>query len=274
MKKKSFILLMLLFFSFLSIYASAYVHLFHNRTGPAAEQGMHATALQLPPVLMKIFAGEFKGLVADYLLLEAAAFLGGDTKATEEDWEAIGLLFKQTMALDPHFKQSYYMLQSVLPWQAGKCDLAIELLEKSKKHRPWDWLPGFFIGFDYFYFLNDNLKASEYLMEASEIEGSPIILATMGARLAQKAGSTRNAIVFLKAMHKKTDDEEIREILKERINVLEGVFILERGVARFRSRFGHSPNTLDELLSKGILKKIPHNPYTGYYTYENGQIGF
>ena len=33
-------------------------------------------ALPVPPELMRAMAGEFKGLVADYLLLEAASFIG------------------------------------------------------------------------------------------------------------------------------------------------------------------------------------------------------
>lgn len=273
MKKDLFIPLLVLLLSFLSAYLLAYTHVLEYRAR-LAEKGIHATAPQLPPEVIKILAGEFKGIVADYLLIEAAAFAGADTKATQEDWEAMALLFKQAMALDPYFKQSYYLFQTVLPWQAKKYDLTIELLEKSKKHRPWDWIPGFFIGFDYFFFLKDNLTASKYLMEASKVPDAPIILATLASRLAQKARHTRTAISFLKTMHEKTENEEIKEILKERIEALVGVLILEKGISRFTSRFGRPPDTLEELVSRGILKEIPQNPYKKPYTYENGQIGF
>lgn len=273
MKKGLLVSLWGLFFFFLLAYVFAHTHVLEYRA-ELAQGGIRATAPPLPPEAMKALAGEYKGLIADYLLLEAAAFLGADTRPTQEDWEAVTLLFRQSMALDPHFMQSYRLFQAILPWEAEEYELTIELLKKSKKHRPWDWGPGFFIGFDYFYFLEDNLTASEYLMEASKVPEAPLSLATLGARLAQRGGQTLTAISFLRAMYEKTDEEGVKETLRERIGALAGVLILERGISQFISVFGHPPETLAELVSRGILKEIPLNPYNRPYTYEDGQIGF
>jgi len=273
MKKSLLIPLSVLFLFFLSAYVGAYTHVLEYRIRLARES-IRATAPPFPPEVMNVLAGEYKGLLSDYLLLEAAAFIGANTKPTQEDWEAVALLFKQTMALDPHFKQSYRLFQAVLPWEAEKYDLTIELLEKSKNNRPWDWVPGFFIGFDYFYFLEDNVKASEYLMEASKVPEAPMALATLAARLALKGGQTLTAIAFLRAMYEKEDDEGVKETLRVRIEALIGVWTLEQGISQFTSRFGHPPETLEELLSSGVLKEIPTNPYGNPYTYEDGQIGY
>ncbi len=223
---------------------------------------------------MRAFAGEFEGIVADYILLEAATFIGSNVKPTPEDWEAISLLFKQTMVLDPHFRQTYYLIQATLPWETPKIDLTIELLTTSKQHRPWDWVPGFFIGFDYFFFLKDNLTASKYLMEASRVPDAPVLLTTFAARLAQKAGQTQTAITFLKTMYENTADEGIKKTIEERIKAFTGVLILEKGVEEFNQRFGRPPNVLEELVTRRILEKLPQNPYNKLYTYENGLIGF
>jgi hypothetical protein len=259
---------------FLALYSAAKTNVSQYRMKLVQAGGIRATAPQLPPDVVKVLAGEFKGIFSDYLLMEAAAFIGGNKNPTPEDWESMALLFKQTLALDPHFKQSYYLMQNTLPWQTQKYDLTIELLGKSKNNRPWDWLPGFYIGFDYFYFLKDDLKASEHLMEASKVPGAPVLLANLAARLAQKAGRTYSAIVFLRAMYEKTDDENIKKDLETRIRALAGVLILENGIEQFTARFSRPPDILDDLVSKGILKEIPHNPYNKPYTYQNGQINF
>lgn len=271
--KKTLLIPFLILTFFLSTYFLANTRVREYRAKHAAE-GIRANAPQLPPEVLKALVGEFRGIVADYLLIEAAAFIGADTEATHEDWDAVSLLFRQSMALDPHFKQTYYLVQTVLPWEAKKYDLTIELLEKSKKHRPWDWIPGFFIGFDYHFFLKDDLTASKYLMEASKVQDAPVLLATLGSRLAQKGGRTGNALVFLKVMYEKTDDEGTKKLLEERIKALEGVLLLEKGIEQFRASFGRPPDTLGDLVSKGILTELPKNPYEKPYTYENGQINF
>lgn len=273
MKKSLLISLSVLFLFFLSAYVWAHTHVFEYRV-TSAQQGIRATAPPFPPEVMNVLAGEYKGLLSDYLLLEAAAFIGADTEPTPEDWEAVALLFRQTMVLDPHFMQSYRLFQAILPWEAEKYDLTIELLEKSKNHRPWDWVPGFFIGFDYYHFLEDNAKASEYLMEASKVPEAPVTLATLAARLSQKGGQTLTAIAFLRAMYEKEDDEGVKETLRVRIEALVGVWTLEQGVSQFIASFGHPPEALEELVSRGILKGIPANPYGKPYTYEDGQISF
>ena len=226
------------------------------------------------PTLLEIAAGEFKGLLADYLLLKGSTFLGGRFETTESDWEAVHILFRQSLALDPYCFQTCYYIQAFLPWKGGMAREAIELLEISRKHRSWDWNPGYFIGFDYFYFLDDNLSASKYLMEASRLPRAPSLLYLLGSRLAQKGGQTETAIVFLKSMYDKSDDEQTREIIAQRIEALAGVFILEKGISQFTLRFGHPPKNLQELVHTEILEELPKNPYKMPYTYENGQIGF
>jgi hypothetical protein len=274
MRKNFFYILSILFLLTVIPHLWAKIQVSRYRMELMKKGDIHATAPQLPPEVINIFAGEFKGIFADYLLLEVAAFVGANTDSTPEDWEAVSLLFKQTMTLDPHFKQSYRLLQSVLAWRAKKYDLTIELLERARINRPWDWEPGFLIGFNYFYFLKDNQKASEKLMEASKVPNASPMLATLASRLAQKAGQTYNAIVFLKAMNEKTEDEWTKELLETRIKALAGVLILENGIEHFTSRFGRPPESLEELVAKGVLQELPRNPYKKPYLYKDGQIDF
>jgi tetratricopeptide (TPR) repeat protein len=234
----------------------------------------HISAPLVPNSVLKIIAGEFKGAMADYLLLEIGAFINAGENKSDADWDRVSFHFSQCMALDPYFQQTYRMAQAFLPWK-GKVAEANALLEIAREHRPWDWYPGFYIGFNYFNTLKDYDKASEYLITASKIKGAPALLATLGARLAQKTGQTRAALAFLIAMQSNPDyDEEAKQLIALRIEVLEGVLLLEKAIAVYQQRFGHDITSLQDLVTSGILKALPRNEDMGTYTYSNGKIGF
>lgn len=271
MKKGLIISLALLFLFFLTTYLCARTNIHEHQ---ADVTGVHATASQLPPEVIRALAGEFKGIVADYLLLEAATAIGAQNKQTTEDWEAISRLFKQSMALDPHFKQTCYLIQTTLPWETQQYDLTIELLNTSKKHRPLDWIPGFFIGFDYFYFLKDNLNGSKYLMEASKKPGASPLLALLGARLSQKGGQAKAGIVFLKTMYENEENENTKKQIVQRIDALKGVLLLEKAIEKFIIKYNHQPQKLDELITAEILPSLPENPYKKPYVLKDGIIEF
>ena len=235
-----------------------------------------ASAFMVSPELLKIAAGEFKGIIADYLLLKASVFLGGRYFTTKDDWKAVSTLFSQSLALDPYFFLTCFYIQASLPWEAKMPEKAIELLKISSQHRSWDWQPDFYIGFDYFYFLKDNLNGSKYLMEASKKPGASPLLGMLGARLSQKGGQTKAGITFLKTMYENEENEDTKKQIKQRMDALEGVFILEKAIEKFTLEFDRSPKKLDELIATGILTAMPENPYndTYYYDHKTGIIAY
>ena len=245
-----------------------------HSTRDLKKSDLRAVSPVLPPQVMKVLAGEFKGLASDVLLIEAAAFLGSNKKPTDEDYEGLSNLFSHVLALDPFFKQAYYLVQASLSWEGKRYDKANELLGVSRDNRRWDWVPGFFIGFNYFYFIKDNLEASRQLMEASKVPNAPLALATLASRLAAKSGQTLTAIVFLKAMLEKTEDEDKRKELELRIEALKGVLTLEQALERYRSAFGNEAQSLEELVTSGIIAELPINPYERPFELREGVISF
>ncbi len=231
----------------------------------------------LPVEFLKILSGEFKGLMADYLLLEAGSFLGSNQEPTEQDWKNIHRTLKYALELDPYFMQAYIYAQGNLPWDAGMYQETIDLLAISKKHRSWDWYPGYYMGFDYYYFLADYARASEEFLEAARIEGAPLLLSILGARLAMKGKRTETAIALLKTMlgDKELDEKSAREI-RMRLEALQGVLTIEKAIGEYERRYGARPSRLEELVAGGILEKLPDNPYGGPYIYDDitGEVAF
>jgi tetratricopeptide (TPR) repeat protein len=265
-------ILMLLVPVLLVLHGFSYYHVESIRNSIRYKDTIDAP--MLPNAVMKMAAGEFKGVVADFLVLELGAFIDSGRDKSEADWDRIAFHFSQVMALDPYFAQTYRLIQAYLP-ASGRVETANELLEIARRHLPWDWYPGFFIGFNAFNDLKDYAKASEYLIEASKIKGAPPILATLGSRLAQKSGQTVTALGFLKTMYANPDyDDEAKKLIATRIQTLESVLILERAMALYEQRFGKPITMLEDLVRSGILKQIPVHGELGSFGYSGGRITY
>ena len=233
--------------------------------------------LVMPSQVAQIVALEFKGLFADIIFSKAMTYYGGKLirgeKATEEEWDWIYRNMDTATDLDPYFLDPYYFGATNLAWGTNKVKEANLLLEKAFKYRDWDWTIPFYLGFNYFYFLQDNEKAAFYLMEASKKQGSGTLLPTLAARLAYQGKKTENAIIFLQEILKKTDDETVKKAYEKRLNALKGILFLERAVAAYQGKFKAQPNKLDELIAKGIINEIPQDPYGGkFYIAKDGSI--
>lgn len=232
---------------------------------------------KLPSEVIKILAGEFSGLAADYLLLEVGSFLGSTQKGSPQDYHNIYLALKHALTLDPYFQQTYFFVQGNLPWEAKMPRKAIELLAISAEHRPWDWVPGQYRGFDYYYFFEDYANASKVFLDTARIPNAPPILADLGGRFALKSKRTAAAIVLLEGLL--TDNNLAsftRKEIEDRVTALKGASILEKAIDAYRKRFNTYPTSLSELSDHHLLEQFPHNPYADQYFYDSttGSVAF
>ena len=240
----------------------------------------------LPPLALKILTGEFKGLTADLIVMEAGARLGtrvtrkpgGGLQVVKEEyhWPTIHKLFTNSQALDPAFQQTYILAQGWLSWEAGMVAESNEILRTAARHRPWDWRPLHSVGFNHYFFLNQPGEAGQIMIEASKVPNAPPFLAVLGGRLAKKGGQTAAAIALLRStLENKTSSEPGYADIADRLQALEGVLILEQAVARYRETTGEQPADLSTLVSAGILPALPENPYNlPYCLDQQGMIHF
>lgn len=234
----------------------------------------HLEAPLMPGPMLKILAGEFKGLTADFLVLEIGAYMDKERTLTSQEMDRVYFHFSQAMDLDPYFSQTYQMIQAFLPWN-GKAEEANRLLAISREKLPWDWFPGFYLGFNHFYFLKNYDEAARILFETSTMDGAPAMLATLAARFSQKTGKTRASLAFLKTMKANPEyGENTKKLIQMRIDVLEAVAMLESAIAVYERTFGKPIQTLDDLVAAGIISEIPVHAESRQFTYENGRVGF
>jgi tetratricopeptide (TPR) repeat protein len=267
----------LLGISLLFLYVVSYNALLVRLATDAGATERYSSGIwNLPDTVLHIIAGEFKGLMADYLTLEAAAQLGTEVVRTQDgnfqiveqqiDWPTVSRLFTASQALDPSFAQTYMLAQGWLPWEAGMVNETQEMLQTSAENRPWDWRPTHFLGFNTYYFLKKSGEAGKLFLKAAKTPGAPPFLSILGARLAQKGGETEAAIALMKSVliNKPESDPGYADIV-DRLHALEGVLVIEQAVQHYEKTYGHKPVSLEELLSSGILVAPPENPYHVQY---------
>lgn len=225
----------------------------------------------LPSAILKITSLEYDGPVSDYLFMEAMVYIGGKISKertvhlTSDEWNRVYNLLDVSSDLDPLFIDPYYVGNAYLTWDARMVDKANRLLEKGIRARSWDWTLPFFAGFNQFFFLHDNVKASELLETAALRPGASPILASLASRLAYQENRIENSIAFLEEMVNMTGDEQLKEQYELRIEALRTRLFLEKIVAAYRKKYHRLPRELQDIRAAGMLSEIPADPLGGRF---------
>lgn len=233
----------------------------------------------LPGPLLGVVAGEYRGLAADVCFLQGMVAYGrtlekGAGEVEERRiWQHVYRLLDASTDLDPYFFDPYYFANAVLNRKPVLVEKVNALLAKGVERRDWDWVLPFYLGFNYFYYLHDNIRAAEYLMLGARRPDAMPLLATLGARLAYRGNRTENAIVFLREILRNANDEKTQELYRTRLEALEKTYLLEQAVRLYRRKFDRWPKSLQTLLSVGLIAAIPEDPYGGsFYVTEDGVV--
>jgi len=233
----------------------------------------------LPSPILKVTSLDFDGLASDVLYFKAMIFYGSTYVGKQQrkvfEWEYTWLYntLEAATDLDPYFLDPYFLANGVLGWEAKRVPETNKLLAKGSRYRDWDyWLP-FYLGFNYYYFLDDNAKAAEYLLLASKKTGADPFFGLFAARLAYKSNRTENSIIFLEGVLKTTKDKTIRKDYETRLKTLKIILDLEKGVTAYKERMGSYPPKLSDLVEQHIIGRIPEDPYGGdFYIDKDGSV--
>ena len=110
-------------------------------------------------------------------------------------------------------------------------------------------------------------------LEAARVPNAPSFLPILGARLAQKGGETAAAIVLMRSMlADKTPDDPDYDDLSDRLQALQGVQQIEEASRKFQAVFARMAQSIDELLTSGMLATVPANPYKVAYCMDRAGI--
>ena len=221
---------------------------------------------------LKMAALGYRQLVADMLWLQVVQQMGV-RQQTSEGYLWIYRATDTLTDLDPKFAYAYQAVGSVLGVWGGRPHESVAILRKGIEHNPTVWELPFFVGYDYFYELQDMTSAAAYFKMASELPGAPKYLSGLTARMLVQAGNPEAALEFLERMYQQAQDDRAKAALTRRIadvTVERDLRLLEEAVRRYQTAHGRLPRSLEELVTGGILARLPEDPGGGAYELNAG----
>ena len=225
---------------------------------------VQADAALIPdPQTAKLAAFGFESAVSDLHWMRAVQVIGSDAGPHGRS-AAIGALIDVVTTLDPWVDHPYRFAAIWMQDDERSVRKANELIRRGIEHHPDDWRNYFYLAFNHFFFLGEQEEAARALRPAISLEGAPAYLARLVARLESRSGGLDASAAFLREMaHQAKSDEErvpyvtaLREIQTERV-----ARYLDAARAEFVRRHERDIASVDELVTSGLLRKLPVDPF-------------
>ena len=213
----------------------------------------------VPPILQEIALGYLRQLGGEIQFVKAAVFSGGGISLRDNLEYGPPLAGRLTAAaqLHPHFIDTYYLAQAVLPYiHDDLAEAANRIHARGLAARPDQFVLPFFIGFNHFYYLKEPAQAANYLRQAVEIPGAPFWFGHLAATLAGEGGDIYGGLVWLRAMLAAEEDEHLRERYQHSIAMFERAVTVQEAVTAYHAERGEYPESL-ALLEPDYLPALP-----------------
>jgi len=214
------------------------------------------------PDHVQLWSLGFDAAVADYYWLRAIGIVGVETGPIEQHGELLADLIEVVTEVDPWVDHPYRFAAVWLTRDREMVERANRLLERGISYHPLDWRNRYHLGFNYFFYLDEQLRAADVLEGAVGLEGAPDYLAPLVARLRSKRGGLQVAAAFLVQMVESTEDEykkaEYFKALDE-IQIEERARFLDAARMEYWQRNGRDIERVTDLLV-GPDPVLPHLP--------------
>jgi tetratricopeptide (TPR) repeat protein len=228
------------------------------------------------PKLLKRLSLGYEGLLADIYWTRTVQYFGGTHRRGGGTYKLLWPLLNITTQLDPHLIPAYEFGETFLvakpPQGAGDPEKAIELARAGIQNNPDDWHLYYDLAFVY-YDQKDYRNAAEAFLRGSQLPNTHPFLKIMAAQMAQHGGDLNTARMMWSATLQTSHDALIRANAAAHLRAIqvdEDVTALEPLVEKYRDRTGHYPSAFSELVSVGLIKTIPLDPWGHPYSLETG----
>ena len=239
----------------------AYGGLFQHQERLFREEPLEL-AFPLAASIQKVALGYLRQLGGEMLFIKANVFLGG-VKPGRDPYDYAESLSKHldgAADLHPPFVDTYYLCNAMLPYIGP--DYAMEanrILEKGMAAMPDNLILPFFVGFNFFYHLNEPIEAARYLKIASEKPTAPSWLGHLASTLAAEGGDIKGGVIWLRGMVATEEDEKIRERYQQSLAVFEQAANVQQAIELYTARHGQPPPDLPALVPE-FVAALPQFP--------------
>jgi hypothetical protein len=252
--------------------------LLRTALGAGALAGVAAATLGLPlraapaerafipdPRVAQLAALGFEAVFGDLHWLRAIQIVGGKP-GPEGQSATIGALLDVVTTLDPWVGHPYRFAAVWMHDDEASVRKANELLRRGIAHHPDDWRNYFYLAFNHFYYLGEDAEAARALKPAISLPAAPSYLGRLAARLESESGGLDASAAFLTELARQAPSEAERQpyvtALKE-IETERRARFLDAARAEYVRRYRRDIATVDDLVSGGVLRALPPDPFEG-----------
>lgn len=172
----------------------------------------YSYAATIPASMLPKLTLGYQNGYASILWIETIAYYG--ELLDHSNFHYIARMLKTITVLNPHAEHAYYMGATILPWGTQNTLLSKPLLHKAMQVFPDDWRWPYYRGFNAYWFDNDTATAAKYLTRASQLPNSPLIIASLAARMQSEGESLHAALIFLTSLAKQSRNALFQKQLK------------------------------------------------------------
>lgn len=229
-------------------------------------------SVYLPPIAQLIGAAGDRYLAANVGVFRT--FIEGTGRLSPGAYEILARIHSDAALFNPGHEDNYYVAAAILPW-AGHVAETQYVLSRAMQSRPYDYMPPLLFAFHQRHFERNDVAAADTLRAAAPRladEQKRLAFEVLAARWYEKAEGGGAAAV-LRLMADQTRNSNFAKYLNRRADRLDAIASLEAAVGEWKNRHGSSPATLDELITGGLLKQLPTDPFDGTFTLlPDGQV--
>jgi tetratricopeptide (TPR) repeat protein len=217
--------------------------------------------------LLKKLSFGYDPLLADIYWTRAVQYYGSRIGTLNASFELLAPLLDITTTLDPRLVVAYrfgaIFLSEPKPLGAGRTDLAVDLAKRGIAANAGQWRLYYDLGFLYYWRLKDYPHAAATYLAGSKIPGSPAIMKLMAARIAEKGGSLETSQMIFAELYESTKDPNVRNaalVQLRALKALEDERHLDEMLEQYRKRLGRNPTSMRDLVTAGLLPRLPVDP--------------
>jgi len=229
--------------------------------------------------ILKITTGDQRYLISEWAVFKVMLYFGGMVDKDNNklnlppEYSNMARMLSNAVRLDPYNMDAYYLSQAAFVWDVkGAARDVNNMLIYGMRYRTWDFYLPFFAGFNAAYFLHDYRSAADFMKKAAELSGDPLF-ANLTARYFHEAGRTELGILFIDSMEQGAKDAKVKKSFRIRKEALQGAQIIAAAAARFKEELKSQPASVEDLVRKGYLQRVPKDPYGGkFYLTDKGNV--
>ena len=265
-----------LILSFFAVAVLVHTKIEEQRADSRAEEVLYVPSAKT----LKRMSFGYTGLLADIYWTRAVQYFGWKHKHREMDYGLLYPLLDITTQLDPNLIVAYRFGGTFLaqepPNGAGQPGRAAELIQRGIKANPNDWQLFYDLGFLEAMELQNYTAAAEAFNQGSRIPGAHPFLKILAAAMAQHGGDHATARMLWQTSYETSEEPLIKQNAVRHLRALqvdETVPRLEEAVQEFRKKAGVQPRNFSEVVSAGLLPKVPLDPIgTPYKLLPSGKV--